>query len=55
MEKVMMIDYRNDDGECVRKIIDDSEFCVRQGSAYFISQGEKIRVPLDSVIQVYFA
>ena len=50
-----MIDYRNDNGEFVRKIIDESEFCVRNSYVYFISAGEKYKIPLDSVSQVYFA
>lgn len=54
MEKIMMIDYRNDDGDPVRKTIDDAEFCVRKGYAYFISAGEHVKVPLEYVIQVYF-
>ena len=53
MEKTMMIDYRNDEGKLFRKTIDDMEFCVRRGAAWFISAGEKISVPLDNVIQVY--
>ena len=55
MDKTMMIDYRNDTtGVIVRKEIDDAEFCVRDGKAWFISKGEKISTPLDTVIQVYF-
>lgn len=53
MEKVMMIDYRNEAMEVCRKVIDDMEFCVRDSFAYFISAGRKYSVPLDSVIQVY--
>ena len=55
MDKTMMIDYRDDEGELVRSRIDDTEFCVRKGYVYFISSGEKFSVPLDSVIQVYLA
>lgn len=53
MEKVMMIDYRNDNDEFVRKEIDDMEFCVRNGNVYFISDGEKFCIQLESVSQVY--
>lgn len=53
MEKVMMIDYRDEAMEVCRKVIDDMEFCVRDSFAYFISAGRKYSVPLDSVIQVY--
>lgn len=53
MEKDLMIDYRNEFEQICRKVIDDMEFCVRNGAAYFISSGEKYRVPLEDVIQVY--
>lgn len=51
--KVMMIDYRDDEENICRKVIDDMEFCVRKGNAYFISDKTKYEVPLESVIQVY--
>lgn len=53
MDKVMMIDYRNDQEEICRKVIDNMEFCVHEGEVYFISDNEKINVQLASVIQVY--
>ena len=54
MEKQMMIDYRKDDGEGFeRKVIDDMEFCVRQGDMYFISEGVKYCIPLDQCSQVF--
>ena len=53
MEKVMMIDYRDDNQDICRKVIDNNEFCVRKSFAYFISSGIKYSVPLDDVIQVY--
>lgn len=53
MKKTMMIDYRNDNGTICRKEMDDCEFCVRDGNAYFISDGRKYCIPLDHVIQVY--
>ena len=49
----MMIDYRNDNGAFVRKTIDNNEFCVRDEYAYFMSDGERIRVPLQNMSQVY--
>lgn len=55
MEKIMMIDYRDANGNIRRKQIDDCEFCVRNGFAYFISCGVKTRVPLEDVSQIYFA
>lgn len=56
--KELMIDYRdgiNPDGSThfVRKIIDDFEFCIRDGVAYFISDGTKCRVPIQEISQVY--
>lgn len=53
MEKAMMIDYRDENMDVRRKVIDNMEFCVRKSYAYFISAGKKYSVPLDSVIQVY--
>lgn len=53
MENKMMIDYRNMDGEICRRRIDRCEFCVRDGAAWFISDGEKCRVELENIIQVY--
>lgn len=53
MEKELMIDYRDENMDVRRKVIDDMEFCVRDSYAYFISAGKKYSVPLDSVIQVY--
>lgn len=51
--KNLMIDYRNESGNICRKIIDDMEFCVREGYAYFISDGTRYKVPLEDVIQMY--
>lgn len=53
MTKNLMIDYRNNKGNVCRKVIDDMEFCVREGHAYFISGGIKYSVPLEDVIQMY--
>ena len=43
MDKVMMIDYRDE----------NMEFCVKNSYVYFISARQKYKVPLDDVIQVY--
>lgn len=51
--KEMMIDYRDDNQTICRNIIDDMEFCVRDGRAHFISGGIKYHVQLEDVIQVY--
>lgn len=53
MDKALMIDYRDDAAEIRRKVIDDCEFCVHEQDVYFISNGIKYNVPLESVIQVY--
>ena len=53
MDKVMMIDYRDEIGDIYRKIIDDFEFCVHEQDVYFISSGKKYHIPLDQVVQVY--
>lgn len=57
-EKEMMIDYRggiNPDGttKFVRKHIDNFEFCIREGVAYFISEGKRFKVPIQEISQVY--
>ena len=51
--KNMMIDYKNEEGTFVRKVIDNYEFCIREEIAYFISEGVKIQVPIKDIIQVY--
>ena len=48
-----MIDYRDGKGGFIRKTIDDFEFCVRDGIAYFISCGEYISVPVEDISQIY--
>ena len=53
MEKVMMMDYRNENGDVVRVVIDDMEFCVKYGMVHFIVSGKKLHIPLEHVIQVY--
>ena len=53
MEKYLMIDYRDNNGTICRKTIDNMEFCVHDGDAYFISNDEQYMVPLERVIQVY--
>lgn len=53
MDRELMIDYRNEFEQICRMVIDDMEFCVRNGVAYFISDGRKYHVPLEDVIQVY--
>lgn len=49
----MMIDYRNEKGNICRRSIDNMEFCIRDGEAYFISNGIKYHVPIERIIQVY--
>lgn len=51
--KNMMIDYRDSEGKFVRKVIDNFEFCVRDGVAHFFSEGIKYQVPLQDLSQVY--
>ncbi len=53
MEKMLMIDYRDNFGTIYRKVIDNMEFCVRNGHAYFISDGVKYSVDLENISQVY--
>lgn len=53
MNKVMMIDYRDDEQEICRKMIDDMEFCIHKGEVFFISDNIRYHIPLDCVIQVY--
>ncbi len=53
MNKCLMIDYRDEEGTIFRRVMDDMEFCVRNGNAYFISEKTKYEIPLDQVIQVY--
>lgn len=53
VEKMMMIDYRDEQGTIRRKRIDDFEFCVKDGGVYFISDEVKYHIGLDSVCQVY--
>ena len=49
----MMIDYRDGNGNPVRRIIDDFEFCVRDGTAYFSSNGEIMNIPIEDISQIY--
>ena len=51
--KQMMIDYKNNNDEFERKAIDNNEFCVREETAYFVSDGVKMQVPLSKISQVY--
>ena len=53
MKKQLMIDYHDGNGGFVRKVIDDFELCVRNGVAYFISEGVKCHVNLEDISQVY--
>ena len=53
MDKAMMIDYRDENMDIRRKVIDDMEFCVKNSYVYFISARQKYKVSLDDVIQVY--
>ena len=58
-EKAMFIDYRehldDDKTKFIRKVVDNYEFCVRDGIAYFSSCGQFYQVPLEDVSQVYTA
>ena len=53
MKKTMMIDYRDAKEQICRKEIDDMEFCVRRSEAFFISDGKRYHIPLESIIQIY--
>ena len=52
-DRELMIDYRNEKDVFVRRVIDDMEFCVRDGNAYFISDEIKYCIPLEQVVQMY--
>ena len=56
--KELMIDYRNGEDEngevkFERKAIDNMEFCVRDGFAYFKSEGKIYQLKLNDISQVY--
>lgn len=53
MEKELMIDYRDEAMGVCRKVIDDMEFCVRGQNVYFVSNGQRYKILLENVIQVY--
>lgn len=53
MKKQLMIDYRDEKGKFVRRVIDDLEFCVRDDVAYFISDGVKYAIPIGNISQMY--
>ena len=53
MKKQLMIDYRDEKGKFVRRVIDDLEFCVRDDVAYFISEGVKYAIPIGNISQMY--
>lgn len=55
MSKQMMIDVRNDDRTFSRFVVDDMEFCVRDGMMYFTSGGNHYSIPLEQCSQVYLA
>lgn len=52
-EPVLMIDFRDEKGNMVRKMIDDCEFGVRNGRAFFDSHGERYDIPVENIIQMY--
>ena len=54
MENRMMIDYRTEEEEIRRKVIDNCEFCVKDGRVWFVSNGTRYNTELENVIQVYF-
>ena len=49
----LMIDYRDRKGKIFRKSVDDWEFCVKNGTAVFFSNGERIEIDLSQIIQMY--
>ncbi len=50
----LTIDYLNDEtGRFERRVIDDMEFCIREGIAYFESGGKRYAIPLENVSQLY--
>lgn len=53
MKKQLMIDYRDGKGGFVRKVIDNFEFCVRDGIAYFVSDGRSCQVAVENISQMY--
>ena len=55
MDKQMMIDIRLGDGYFARFVIDENEFCVRDGVVYFITKGEKKSFPVEDISQVFMA
>lgn len=54
MKQKMMIDYRDEyTDRIIREVIDDFEFCVRDGKGIFDSQGDRREIPLENIIQIY--
>lgn len=54
MDKILMIDYVDErSGKYIRTIVDDFEFCVREGIAYFDSNGRPCSIPVESISQMY--
>ena len=54
MSHKMMIDFRSTvSGKFIRRAIDDFEFCVREGFAYFSSNGERYEIHLEDISQIY--
>ena len=54
--KSLLIDYKvreNNAVHFIRQTIDNYEFCVRDNTAYFISEGNYYQVPLTDISQVY--
>lgn len=54
MNRKLMIDFRDiASGKFIRRAVDDFEFCVREGFAYFSSNGERYEIHLEDISQIY--
>lgn len=56
MKEALMIDYVNEEtGKFERKTVDNMEFCVREGIAYFDSCGKTYSIPLENISQMFIS
>lgn len=55
MYKRMLIDFVNEDGEFERVEIDDMELSIRDGMAWFYSNGKKMTIELEEIVQIFTA
>ena len=51
--KIMMIDFKDENGKFIRRKIEGCAFSIRDGVCYFTSEDGDYSIDIDQIVQVF--